>query len=438
MMKLVGLVGSNADQSYNRILLKFIEKHFKSKFELEVLEIKDVPLFNQSDDQTETPVIQTLAAKIKAADGVIIATPEHNHTIPAALKSVIEWLSFRIHPFENKPVMIIGASYFKQGSSRAQLDLRQILDSPGVNAIVLPGNEFLLGNVKEAFDEAGELKDAGTTKFLGLCLEKFLRFIEVVSVLEKPAAPKEAPAVEDLWATGQVATTVEGVDKEADDWLEQAAEKVNAVEGDTYVKLDRGLLTVDQLNIFLNSMPLELTFADENNQFLYYNRNAEPEEMLAKRWPAQVGNPLAKCHPPKTHKNVSWVLNQLRTGKQDIVKVNVPTHGPDKFVVHHYQAMRDGEGNYRGINEYILDLQPVIDWYLKQTGQTLVGAPKADAVSGASQSSDADSSASIHDEPASVTAAEAKKNADAVSSASVTEEVVEAPAVDAVSVASEA
>ena len=107
-------------------------------------------------------------------------------------------------------------------------------------------------------------------------------------------------------------------------------------------------------------------------------------------------------------------------------------------MVHHYQAMRDGEGNYRGINEYILDLQPVIDWYLKQTGQTLVGAPKADAVSGASQSSDADSSASIHDEPASVTAAEAKKNADAVSSASVTEEVVEAPAVDAVSGASEA
>lgn len=78
-MKLVGIVGSNATQSYNRTLLQYIAKQFGSKFELEVLEINEVPLFNQSDDQTDTPVIQNLAAKIKAADGVIIATPEHNH-----------------------------------------------------------------------------------------------------------------------------------------------------------------------------------------------------------------------------------------------------------------------------------------------------------------------------------------------------------------------
>lgn len=44
--------------------------------------------------------------------------------------------------------MIVGASYYQQGSSREQLHLRQILDSPGVNAMVLPGNEFLLGNAK--------------------------------------------------------------------------------------------------------------------------------------------------------------------------------------------------------------------------------------------------------------------------------------------------
>ena len=54
---------------------------------------------------------------------------------------------------------------------------------------------------------------------------------------------------------------------------EQAAEAVQAVEGDTYVKLDRGILTVDQLNYFLKSMPMELTYADSNNQFLYYNKN---------------------------------------------------------------------------------------------------------------------------------------------------------------------
>lgn len=380
-MKLVGIVGSNAELSYNRKLLHFIKRQFGSLFELEVVEINDIPLFNQSNDQTDSEPIQSLHRKLRQADGVIIATPEHNHTIPAALKSTLEWLSFKIHSLENKPVMIVGASYYDQGSSRAQLHLRQILDAPGVNAIVMPGNEFLLGKVKEAFDDEDNLSDPVTVQFLKDCLEKFVRFINVVSVLEGPK--KEAPEPEDLYATGKVDTTIEGVDMYAEDWLEQAAEAVNAVEGDTYVKLDRGLLTVDQLNYFLASMPMELTYADHNNQFLYYNHILPAEEMLASRTPGQVGNPLAKCHPEQAYKNVEWVIQQLRSGATDAVRVNVPTHGPDKFVVHNYQAMHDKEGNYMGINEYILDMKPVIDWYLEQTGQSLVG--NVDAVSGASK-----------------------------------------------------
>src|SRR5690625_3027250 len=194
-MKLVGIVGSNAEVSYNRKLLQFIKKHYYSLFELELIEIKDVPLFNQSKDQTNSEVIQNIHRKIIHSDGVIIATPEHNHTIPAGLKSLLEWLSFKIHSLENKPVMIVGASYFDQGSSRAQLHLRQILDAPGVNAIVMPGNEFLSGKVKEAFDENGNLKDKGTIDFLRECLEKFVQFVNVIAVLEglkkEPAPPED-------------------------------------------------------------------------------------------------------------------------------------------------------------------------------------------------------------------------------------------------------
>lgn len=385
-MKLVGIVGSNAVGSYNRLLLQFIQKHFNKLIDLDIVEIDQVPLFNQSDDQTQSPVIQDIAKRIEASDGVIIATPEHNHTIPAALKSLIEWLSFKIHPFENKPVMIVGASYFSQGSSRAQLSLRQILDSPGVNAIVLPGNEFLLGNVKEAFDEENNLKDQGTINFLASCLEKFIRFIKVVSELEGKGGTTEVvkPIEEDLFANGKIDTTIEGVEMTAPDWVEQAAEKVNPATGNDYVKLNRGILTVNQIDQFLRSMPMELTFADSNNQFLYYNSVLPPEEMFAKRYPEQPGNPLGACHPDRTHKNVKWVISQLRSGKQDIVRVHVPTHGPDKYVVHNYQAIRDDEGNYMGINEYIMDIKPTVDWYLQQTGQELVGGK--DTVSGASQS----------------------------------------------------
>lgn len=380
-MKLVGIVGSNAEVSYNRTLLKYIKNNYSALFDLEILEIKDLPLFNQSEDQTDSPEIQKLNHKILQADGVIIATPEHNHTIPAALKSVLEWLSFKIHPLENKPVMIVGASYYDQGSSRAQLHLRQILDAPGVNAIVMPGNEFLLGKVKDAFDEKGNLKEKRTIDFLGSVLEKFVQFINVVNVMQ---GPKPAAEPEDLFATGKVDTTIEGIDKSAEDWVEQAAKVTNAASGSDYVVLNRGVLTVDQINYFLASMPMELTYADHNNQFLYYNYTKPADEMLASRTPGQAGNPLADCHPEDKYKSVEWVIQQLRSGAQDCVRVHVPTHGPNKFVVHNYQAMHDEEGNYVGINEYIWDLKPTIDWYLKQTGQTLAG--DVDAVSSASVS----------------------------------------------------
>lgn len=379
-MKIVGIVGSVAEVSYNRLLLEYIKKHFNYLFELDIVEIDNISVFNQSDDQTNSPAVQSINKKITNADAVIIATPEHNHTIPAGLKSIIEWLSFKINPLENKPVMVVGASYYDQGSSRAQLHLRQILDSPGVNSIVMPGNEFLLGVVKEAFDENNNLIDKQTIEFLGEVLEKFKQFIQLVTRIEEAEEVPLEP--EDLHATGKVDTTIEGIEKTAEDWVEQAAEAVGAVDGDTYVRLNRGILTVDQLNHFLASMPMELTFADGNNQFLYYNKVASKEDMLAGRVPGQVGHPLFDCHPEAALKNVEWVIQQLRAGKQDAVRVHVPTHGPDKYVVHNYQAMHDEKGNYTGINEYVLDLKPVIDWYLEQTGQELVGG--VDGVSGAS------------------------------------------------------
>ncbi|MDU6524145.1 MAG: FAD-dependent oxidoreductase, partial [Enterococcus sp.] len=113
-------------------------------------------------------------------------TPEHNHSVPSALKSIIEWLSFNLHPFDGKPVMIVGASYDVQGSSRAQLHLRQILDAPGVNATVMPGYEFLLGRAHQAFNDAGDLKDERTIDFLESCFWHFLRFTEVANLLNVP------------------------------------------------------------------------------------------------------------------------------------------------------------------------------------------------------------------------------------------------------------
>lgn len=400
-MRLVGLVGSNAELSYNRKLLQFMQKQFKLKFELELLEIKDIPMFNQDEDKTDSFAVQYIYNKIIRADGVIIATPEHNHTITPALKNILEWLSFKVHPFENKPVMIVGASYYDQGTSRAQLDLRKILDAPGVNAHVLPGNEFLLGKAKEAFDDNGNIINVGTVGFLEQCVNNFIKFVNVVSALKVPKPIEE----EDLFCGKPISTTVLDIDPDDPEWLEKASKQVNAVEGDTYVKLDCGLLTVNQLNMFLNAMPFELTYADDNNQFLYFNnKHQNPETMVGKRLKEQVGNRLATVHgtlSPARMKNVEWVVGTLRNGNQEYVRTIVPGTPPELINTHNYQAMYYPDGSYAGINEIIFNFKPWLDWYLQTTGQRLVGGNSTaiadhgntDATSGASSASDSNADA---------------------------------------------
>lgn len=376
-MKFVGIVGSNAEISYNRKLLSFIKKHFAKQFELEILEIDNIPLFNQDLKWDENFQLRLLYNKITRADGVIISTPEHNHTISPALKSVIEWLSYDVHPFENKPVMIVGASYYDQGTSRAQVHLRKIMDAPGVNAYVLPGNEFLLGKAKQAFDEDGNIIDERTVGFLGLCLDNFVKYVEVVSKLKKP----KPIAPEDLDVTNSISTTIQGIDPDDPDWVEKAAELVGAVSGDTYVKLDHGILTVNQIDMFLKAMPFELTYADDNNQFLYYNNaHDNPDTMLAKRVPEQSGNRLSTVHnslPEGRMKNVEFVIGVLRNGDKEYVRTIVPGTPADIINTHNYQAMYYPDGSYAGINEIVFNFKPWLDWYLQTTGQRLVSASGA-------------------------------------------------------------
>ena len=185
-MKLVAIVGTNAKQSYNRSLLQFMKGHFVSKADIEILEITDVPMFNETDDQTDTPVIQRFNKAISEADGVIISTPEHNHTIPSSLNSLLEWLSFNIHPLDGKPTMIVGASYDVQGSSRAQLHLRQILDAPELKARVMPGTEFFLGHSEQVLDDDYNLNNPEKVAELEEHFAEFQNFVELTKALVKP------------------------------------------------------------------------------------------------------------------------------------------------------------------------------------------------------------------------------------------------------------
>ena len=188
MLKFIGLVGTNSKKSTNRQLLQYMRKHFADKAEIELIEIKDIPIFNKPSDMQVPEIVKEIAAKIEAADGVIIGTPEYDHSIPAVLMSALAWLSYGIYPLLGKPVMITGASYGTLGSSRAQLQLRQILDSPELKASVMPGSEFLLSHSLQAFDKNGDLIDLETIQKLDALFDDFRLFVKITEKLSSAQA----------------------------------------------------------------------------------------------------------------------------------------------------------------------------------------------------------------------------------------------------------
>lgn len=183
MLKLIGLVGTNSKRSTNRQLLQYMQKHFADKAEIELVEIKDIPIFNKPADKKLPAIVTEIAEKIEAADGVIIGTPEYDHSIPASLMSALAWLSYGIYPMLNKPVMITGASFGTLGSSRAQLQLRQILDAPELKSSVMPGSEFLLSHSLQAFDKDGNLIDLEIIQKLDALFDDFRLFVKITEKL---------------------------------------------------------------------------------------------------------------------------------------------------------------------------------------------------------------------------------------------------------------
>lgn len=175
--KVTAIVGTNASKSYNRRLLNSMKNLFESEVDFEICEIKNIPLFNEDQLNDEPLAVKELANKIEESDGVVIAVPEYDHAVPAALKSTIEWLSCAEHPFKDKPVMVVGTSLGIQGTVRAQMNLRQILDAPGVDASIMPGHEFMLPQAPQQFDEEDRLIDGGTEDFLKQCFANFVKYM---------------------------------------------------------------------------------------------------------------------------------------------------------------------------------------------------------------------------------------------------------------------
>lgn len=164
---LLGFSGSLRRGSYNRALLNAAIDASPPDVNVRRTEIADIPLYNADLDSDEPPEpVRSFRAQIAAADGLLIATPEYNYSVPGGLKNAIDWAS---RPANNsvlsgKPIGIMGTSGGRFGSVRAQLALRQVFLFTESHVMLKP--EMILPNAAEYFDEHGRLTDEETRQRL--------------------------------------------------------------------------------------------------------------------------------------------------------------------------------------------------------------------------------------------------------------------------------
>ncbi|MBY0095669.1 NADPH-dependent FMN reductase [Mesobacillus maritimus] len=180
-MNIVTLVGSLRKESLNMQLFKTMEERYQGKLNLTLADIASLPFFDQDEENIPPQVVKEFKEAISKADGVMIITPEYNWSVPGVLKNALDWASRVDKVFVGKPVMALGATPGMLGTVRAQMHLREILSSPGIQAKILPpgGNEVLVGMATQKFDQqSGRLIDEGTLSFLDSKVEAFVDFIK--------------------------------------------------------------------------------------------------------------------------------------------------------------------------------------------------------------------------------------------------------------------
>jgi chromate reductase len=158
MVRILGISGSLRRGSHNTALLRAAADALPPGVELEIYEgLREVPPYDADvDTELPHPAVARLRQAIASADGVLIATPEYNGSIPGILKNVLDWASrpFPENSLRGKPVAVIGASTGLFGAVWAQAETRKVLGIIGADVI---DNELPVGQADTALDVNGEL-----------------------------------------------------------------------------------------------------------------------------------------------------------------------------------------------------------------------------------------------------------------------------------------
>lgn len=174
---IAAVIGSIRKDSYNRKLADAVLRMAPADFVVRVVQIDDLPVYNQDDDGAPPPAVSRLKNEIRAASGLIFFTPEHNRSIPTALKNALDHASrpYGQNAWAGKPAGVLGASPGAQGTSMAQQHLRNILAYLDVPTL---GQPEVFIQVKEGFfDDKGGIASPETKKFLQGWMDKYAAWV---------------------------------------------------------------------------------------------------------------------------------------------------------------------------------------------------------------------------------------------------------------------
>jgi chromate reductase len=183
-IKILGIAGSLRKQSYNKGALRAAQQLCPEGATLEVFDLAGIPPFNQDDERSPNEKVLEFKKRIRAADAILLVTPEYNYGMPGVLKNAIDAASrpYGDNAWSGKPVAIMSAALSMGGGVRAQYQLRQCFVFLDMDAVVQP--EVAIPNAPERFDKEGNLTDETSKKLIGQLLR---------NLVDKARLRKQAP-----------------------------------------------------------------------------------------------------------------------------------------------------------------------------------------------------------------------------------------------------
>jgi chromate reductase len=173
-VNILGFAGSLRKGSYNRALLRAALELPPKDARLEIFDLDGIPPFNQDLENQPSEKVKEFKAKIRAADAILIATPEYNYSMTGVLKNALDTASrpYRDNALDGKPIAIMGASPGMLGTARAKYHLRQ--SCVFLNMYPLNRPEVMVPFAQDKVDKEGKVTDQKTREKIRELLESLL------------------------------------------------------------------------------------------------------------------------------------------------------------------------------------------------------------------------------------------------------------------------